>query len=108
MAKELKKDNLIIEENIGLVRKGVKLEAGTYKRGSAIGLVGGKYKLIGEDSYTVDTIDGILAEDIIVTENEKATLYQTGQFNSKEIVVKEGTNVSDLVGPARKLGIFIF
>lgn len=107
MAIQLKKDNLIIDENIGLVRKGVKLEAGTYKRGSAVGLVGGKYKLIGEESYTVDTIDGILADDITVTENEKATLYLTGQFNSKEIVLKEGTQVKDLVAPARKIGIFI-
>lgn len=108
MGKELKKDNLIIEENIGLVRKGVTLEAGTYKRGSAIGVVGGKYKLIGEDTYTADTLDGILAEDITVTKDERTTLYLTGQFNSKEIIVKEGTNVSDLVAPARKLGIFIF
>ena len=48
-----------------------------------------------------------MADDITVTENEKATLYLTGQFNSKEIVLKEGTQVEDLVAPARKVGIFI-
>lgn len=104
---KLEKDNLIIEETIGLVRKGVKLEVGTYKRGSAIGLVGGKYNLIGESTYETSTIEGILAEDIVVTKDEIATIYLTGQFNSKSIIVKTG-KISDLVEPARKLGIFIF
>ena len=33
MVKEIKPDNLIISTNVNLVKKGVKLAPGTYKRG---------------------------------------------------------------------------
>lgn len=108
MSKIIKPDNLILDTGIGLVTKGVKLAAGTYKRGSAIGLVGTDYKLIGEETFTVDKLEGILAEDITVKTNEIATIYLTGQFNLSEIKVKSGTQAKDLIPHGRKLGIFIF
>ena len=56
----------------------------------------------------MDKIQGILAEDITVTSDEMAIIYLTGQFNADSIIVKGGTQVKDLIAPARKLGIFIF
>lgn len=108
MVKEIKPDNLIISTNVNLVKKGVKLAPGTYKRGSAIGFVTDTYNLIGESTFTVDKIEGILAEDITVKSDEMAIIYLTGQFNADSIIVKSGTQVKDLIAPARKLGIFIF
>lgn len=108
MSKIIKADNLIKDTSIGLVEKGVKLEPGTYERGSAIGVDGGTYKLIGEDSFTVDKLEGILAEDITVTSDEIAIIYLTGQFNLDEIKVKSGTQAKDLIPHGRKLGIFLF
>lgn len=108
MSKVIKPDNLIIDTGIGLVKKGVKLAAGTYKRGTAIGFVTDTYKMIGEETFTVDTLEGILAEDITVTNDEIAIIYLTGQFNLGEIIVKSGTQAKDLIPHGRKLGIFLF
>lgn len=107
MTRTLEADNLINGYRAPLVIKAITVGAGTYLRGTVLGEVSGVFKQIGEETYTVDTIYGIVAETTTLAEEGKIEVYLTGEFNKECIFVKEGTTVENLTIPGRKLGLFI-
>ena len=104
---DCKRDELLNGVQVRATILEVTLPAGSYKRGMLLGKVSGVHNLIGETGYTVDTIDAVLTEDLVLTEQGSASGYFSGEFNEKLVIVKTGIDVNDVKDHARKLRIFI-
>lgn len=104
---EIKADNLINGTTIPVLAKGIKIAAGAYKRGMALGKVDGVHKLIGEVGADATNFNCVLTKDIVLEAEGVTTAYFTGEFASDEIQVKDGFTKADLVDAGRKINIFI-
>ena len=85
----------------------VTLPPGTYKKGMLLGKVGLLHNLIGEATFTPETVNAGLSEDVVLKSEGEASAYFEGEFDLKKLITKEGTEVSDVIDHARKLRIFI-
>lgn len=107
MSKTLQPDNLFNGYVAPRVVKAVSVGAGTYLRGMVLGEVSGAFKQIGEETFTANTVYGVVADNVTLTDTGRIELYLSGEFNKEALIVKSGVQVNDLIIPGRKLGIYI-
>lgn len=104
-------DNLIGGHEVELLTAGVLMLAGqgTLKRGSVIGIVGGKGKLC--DSAASDgsqTAKFVLAGDVDTTgADQMAVCYRTGKFNREALIFGVNGAPSSIDEDLRSVGIFL-
>lgn len=103
----IKADELLNGIQVGVVSKEIDLPAGTWERGMLLGKVGDVYNQIGVETFNANTIDCVLADDVIFSEAGKAVAYFAGEFNEKLVKVTGSVTVEDVKEHARKLQIYI-
>lgn len=100
-------DALIYSDEVRPITEEITLVPGSYTRGDALGLVDGKYGLIGEVGYDASTFNAVLCDDIEITEDKKVMAYINGQFQISKMRVKDGFDISTLKPYGRQLQIII-
>lgn len=100
---EFKYDNLFAG-SAEVVTDSIEVDAALSK-GTVIALKGGKAVAVDSSDEEAKDPYGILAEN--VGDGEESTIYLTGEFNSRALVVGGEDEVNDYKQALRKIGIFV-
>ena len=105
----VKADELLNGIQVGIVTKEIELPAGTWERGTLLGIYSGTYGQIGDTNYGAETFDCVLADDLTLSSSGKAVGYFAGEFNEELVKVKDSgsATVADVKEHARKLQVYI-
>ncbi|WP_306542136.1 head decoration protein [Phascolarctobacterium faecium] len=87
-------DELIVGTAVPVLTKNVTLKGVTasYKRGTLLALVGGKYEIVDSTASEsgADKASVILANDIVLSGTDVVTtVYISGQFNREKLIVAQ-------------------
>jgi len=107
---ERKEDNLIVESNLGLIKKAVTIKKGqVLKRGTVLAINEGLCEIVDSSNDLIKEPYAILCDDVDATEKDLvATAYFTGGFRASELIFGGNDTVKTHEKALRTLNIHLF
>lgn len=100
----IKQNGIIGGNDVGVIAENLPIAKGTYLVGDLLQL---NETMELEKCTTVEKFIGVVPDDLDITKDgETATVYLTGRFDLKELLIPEGFDLTKLKYRGRELGIF--